>query len=207
MAEIVLVHGLWNRGWMMAAMAKRLRTLGHQVRVFSYPTRAAKLDVHADELRGFIHENKTQELHLVGHSMGGLVILNMLSRYDDLTPGRVVLMGTPVKGSNVVRRLAKLPGQKYIFGKAREDLLQGFQFSPEGRETGMIRGTRAFGFGQIAGPQNEPNDGSICVSETKLEGLKDTIELPVAHSEMLVSAEVLRQVEYFLLSGKFNKNT
>ena len=206
MAEIVLVHGLWNRGWMMAAMAKRLRTLGHQVRVFSYPTRAAKLDVHADELRGFIHENKTQELHLVGHSMGGLVILNMLSRYDDLPPGRVVLMGTPVKGSNVVRRLAKLPGQKYIFGKVREDLLQGFQFSPEGRETGMISGTRAFGFGQIAGTQSEPNDGSICVSETKLEGLKDTIELPVAHSEMLVSAEVLRQVECFLLSGKFKKS-
>lgn len=207
MAEIVLVHGLWNRGWMMAAMAKRLRALDHQVRVFSYPTRAANLDVHADELCNFIHENKTRELHLVGHSMGGLVILNMLSRYDDFPPGRVVLMGTPVKGSTVVRRLTKLPGHRIIFGKAREHLLEGFQFSPEGRETGMIRGTRSFGFGQIAGKHNEPNDGSICVSETKLEGLKDTIELPVAHSEMLVSAEVLRQVEYFLLFGKFKKST
>jgi pimeloyl-ACP methyl ester carboxylesterase len=206
-AEIVLVHGLWNRGWMMAAMAKRLRALDHHVRVFSYPTRAANLDVHADELCNFIHENKTQELHLVGHSMGGLVILNMLNRYDDFPPGRVVLMGTPVKGSKVVRRLTKIPGHRIMFGKAREDLLEGFQLSPEGRETGMIRGTRSFGFGQIAGPHNEPNDGSICVSETKLEGLKDTIELPVAHSEMLVSAEVLRQVEYFLLFGKFKKST
>ena len=207
MAEIVLVHGLWNRGWMMAAMAKRLRALDHHVRVFSYPTRSANLDVHADELRSFIHENKTQELHLVGHSMGGLVILNMLNRYDDFPPGRVVLMGTPVKGSKVVRRLTKIPGHRIMFGKAREDLLEGFQLSPEGRETGMIRGTRSFGFGQIAGKHNEPNDGSICVSETKLEGLKDTIELPVAHSEMLVSAEVLRQVEYFLLFGKFKKST
>lgn len=207
MADMVLVHGLWNRGWMMASMAKRLRARGHRVRVFSYPTRAAALDGHADALHDFLEKDRAQELHLVGHSMGGLVILNMLSRYDDLPPGRVVLMGTPVQGSAVVRKMAKLPGQEFIFGKSREDLLQGFRVSPEGRETGMIRGTRPFGFGQIAGRPDEPNDGSIRLSETQLEGLKDTIDLPVAHSEMLVSAKVVDQVEQFLLYGSFKKDT
>jgi len=84
--------------------------------------------------------------------------------------------------------------------------LQGFRVSPAGRETGMIRGTRSFGLGQIAGKQNEPNDGSISVSETQLEGLKDAVELEVAHSEMLVSAEVVEQVEQFLLTGAFRKD-
>jgi pimeloyl-ACP methyl ester carboxylesterase len=204
-ADIALVHGLWNRGWMMASMAKRLRSRGHGVRVFSYPTRASDLDGHADDLYRFLLEHETEELQLVGHSMGGLVILDLLSRYDNLPPGRVVLMGTPVKGSSVVKRLAKLPGQQFIFGKSREDLLQGFQVSPVGRETGMIRGTRSFGFGQITGKHSEPNDGSVCVSETQLEGLKDTLELDVSHSEMLVSAEVVKQVEQFLLTGSFNK--
>lgn len=207
MANIALVHGLWNRGWMMASMAKRLRTRGHDVRVFSYPTRASDLDGHADELRSFLLEKEIGELHLVGHSMGGLVILDMLSRHDDLPPGRIVMMGTPVKGSIVVKRLAKLPGQKFIFGKSREDLLQGFQVAPVGRETGMIRGIRSFGLGQVAGKHNEPNDGTVCVSETRLEGLKDSIELDVSHSEMLISAEVVGQVEHFLLSGSFNKST
>ena len=207
MADIVLVHGLWNRGWMMATMAKRLRRLGHQVRVFSYPTRAADLDGHADALHGFVLESPARELNLVGHSMGGLVILDMLSRYDDLPPGRVVLMGTPVKGSAVVRRLAKLPGQDFIFGKAREDLLKGFRISPGGRETGMIRGTRPFGLGQITGMHDEPNDGSILVSETELEGLKDTVELEVAHSEMLVARQVVEQVDRFLTTGRFEKDT
>jgi pimeloyl-ACP methyl ester carboxylesterase len=206
-ADIALVHGLWNRGWTMAAMAKRLRARGHHVRVFSYPTRSASLDRHADGLHEFLQQHKIEELHLVGHSMGGLVILNLLSRFDDLPPGRVVLMGTPVKGSNVVKRLAKLPGQRFIFGEAREDLMQGFEFSPKGRETGMIRGTREFGLGQITGKQSEPNDGSICVSETALEGLKDTVELEVSHSEMLYSNEVVEQVEQFLLFGRFNKDT
>jgi len=175
--------------------------------VFSYPTRSDSLDGHADELHAFIDMKSIQELHLVGHSMGGLVILNMLSRYDNLPPGRVVLMGTPVQGSAVVRKMAKLPGQDFIFGKSRADLLQGFQFSPEGRETGMIRGTRPFGFGQITGKQDEPNDGSIRISETELAGLKDTVELPVAHSEMLVSARVVDQVEQFLVYGSFKKDT
>jgi pimeloyl-ACP methyl ester carboxylesterase len=206
-ADIALVHGLWNRGWMMASMAKRLRARSHEVRVFSYPTRALDLDGHADDLRSFLLEQAAEELHLVGHSMGGLVILNMLSRYDDLPSGRVVMMGTPVKGSIVVKRLAKLPGQEFIFGKSRENLLQGFQISPVGRETGMIRGTRSFGLGQIAGKHNEPNDGTVCVSETRLEGLKDTIELDVSHSEMLISAVVVEQVEHFLLSGSFKKAT
>jgi len=206
-AEVVLVHGLWNRGWMMAPMARRLRAFGHEVRVFSYPTREADLDGHADQLHAFVRENASaEELHYVGHSMGGLVILDLLNRYDDLPPGRVVLMGTPVQGSAVVGRLAKLPGQAFLFGKAREDLLQGYSRAPEGRETGMIRGTRSFGFGRIAGRQPEPNDGSIRVSETELEGLADTLELEVAHTEMLVSKQVVEQVEHFLRSGMFKKD-
>lgn len=206
MTEILLVHGLWNRGWMMASMARRLRKRGHRVRVFSYSTRADELAAHADELHRFVKQDAPAELHLVGHSMGGLVILNMLSRYDDLPPGRVVLMGTPVRGSNVVKRLEKLPGQGFLFGKVREILLKGFQYSPDRHETGMLRGTRAFGLGQIAGRQDEPNDGTVRVSETELEGLKDKVELEVSHTEMLISSQVVEQVEHFLLHGEFRKN-
>ena len=203
--HIALVHGLWNRGWSMTAMAKRLRARGHQVLVFSYPTRGDDMDGHADDLYSLLTKTKADALHLVGHSMGGLVILNMLSRYDELPPGRVVLMGSPVKGSGTVKRLEKLPGQKFLFGKVRDNLLQGIEHTPQGRETGVICGTRALGFGQISGRPDEPNDGSVTVSETQLEGLTDSIELPVAHSEMLVSTEVVEQLEQFLLHGRFRK--
>jgi pimeloyl-ACP methyl ester carboxylesterase len=205
--HIVLVHGLWNRGWTMAAMAKRLKTHGHEVVVFSYPTRADSLEGHADNLHAFLSGINTDELHLVGHSMGGLVILNMLSRFDDLPPGRIVLIGTPVKGSSVVKRLEKLPGRDLMFGKARETLLRGFQQSPAGRETGIISGTRSMGLGRITGQHGEPNDGTVTVAETRLDGLTDSIELRVSHSEMLISAKVVEQIEEFLLRGKFKKDS
>jgi pimeloyl-ACP methyl ester carboxylesterase len=204
--NIALVHGLWNRGWSMTAMAKRFRHRGHHVVVFSYPTRGDCLDGHADELHAFLVSQGCDELHLVGHSMGGLVILNMLSRYEDLPPGRIVLVGTPVKGSDTAKRLGKLPGQKFIFGKVRENLLEGLQHTPQGRETGVISGTRALGLGQIAGRHDEPSDGTVTVRETELEGRKDSIEMAVAHTEMLFSAEVVDQAECFLMHGKFEKD-
>ena len=204
---IVLVHGLWNRGWFMTVMARRLRAKGHAVEVFDYPTRSNCLAGHADALHDFIAGIETDELHLVGYSMGGLVILNLLNRFDDLPAGRVLLMGTPVKGSGVVRRLEKLPGQKLLFGKARENLLQGYEHTPQARETGMIRGTRALGLGQVAGRHGEPSDGTVAVSETDREGLTDSVEMDVSHSEMLVSSEVVEQVEHFLQYGKFAPDT
>lgn len=203
MSEIVLVHGLWNRGWCMTLMARRLRARGHHVSALSYPTRSNSLQGHADELHNFIVGNPSNEINLVGHSLGGLVILNMLSRYDELPPGRVVLMGSPVAGSSVVKRLEKIPGQKLLFGEIRDFLLEGFRHIPRHHETGMIRGTRSMGLGRITGQHDEPNDGTVTVSETQLDGLTDSIELPVSHSEMLVSAEVVNQVEQFLLHGKF----
>jgi len=204
---IVLVHGLWNRGWFMTVMARRLRAKGHEVEVFDYPTRSNCLDGHADALHNFIAGIEADELHLVGYSMGGLVVLNLLNRFENLPPGRVVLMGTPVKGSGVVRRLEKLPGQKLLFGKARENLLQGYEQTPQERETGMIRGTRALGLGQVAGRHGEPSDGTVAVSETELEGLKDSVEMDVSHSQMLVSSGVIEQVEHFLQYGEFAPDT
>ncbi len=204
MANIVLVHGLWNRGWSMAAVAKRLRTRGHNVQVFSYPTRSDSIEGHADELHAFVIKSGIGELNYVGHSMGGLVILKMMSKYDDLPPGRIVMMGTPIKGSNVVKRLEVLPAQKILFGKVRETLLKGFEHTPRGHETGMIRGTRSLGLGRLTGSHLGPNDGTVLVSETELEGLTDFIDLPVAHTEMLMSSEVVAQLEQFVLNGKFN---
>lgn len=202
-ATVALVHGLWMRGWCMAVLARRLRAQGFEVRVFSYSTRAAGLDAHADALHAWLADIGTGQLHLVGHSMGGLVILNLLKRYDDLPPGRVVLMGSPVGGSRAVARLQRLPGHERLFGKARQALLQGYRHTPEARETGMIHGTRALGLGRVTGRMGEPSDGTVAVSETKLDGLEDRAGVAVSHTGLLFSAKVAAQTGHFLAQGKF----
>lgn len=193
----------------MAAMARRLRAHGHTVSVFSYPSRSADIDRHADSLHRFICDNVSGEFSLIGHSLGGLVVLNLLNRYpdlfgQDLSVQRVVLMGSPVRGSSLVKRLAGVPGLKMLFGQVHEALRDGYQHIPGHCEVGMIRGTRSFGLGRVAGKHAEANDGSVLVSETRMAGLKDRIELPVAHSEMLISSAVADQAGHFIQHGRFD---
>jgi len=187
----------------MAAMAKRLRASGFKVHVFSYPSRGNDIAGHADRLNDFIQQSVDGPYNLVGHSLGGLVILNMLDRYKEAKVERVVLLGTPVHGSSLVKRLTKVPGQKLLFGRVKGDLIDGYLHNPDHCEVGMIRGTRSFGLGRVVGKHDGQNDGSVLMSETHLEGLKDSVELPVAHSEMLISSEVIGQIEHFIKQGEF----
>ena len=105
-SEVMLVHGLWFGSWAMAPLARKLQAAGFAVRRFSYPTTAAQLDRHSRELLKFARQSDAPRQHFVGHSLGGLVTLHMLNQVNDLAPGRVVLLGSPLDGSLIARRSA-----------------------------------------------------------------------------------------------------
>jgi pimeloyl-ACP methyl ester carboxylesterase len=203
--EVILVHGLWVGSWAMARLARKLRTGGFDVRHFSYSTTAGDLRAHAAELREFARASQSDQLHFASHSLGGLVTLGMLNADQGIPPGRVVLMGSPLDGSIAARRSRKVPGADKLLGEIRSTLEQGYEHLPGGRETGMIAGSRAFGLGMLVGGAGKPGDGTVAVRETLAEGLKDHLVLPVTHTGLLYSAEVARQVAWFLKFGSFDR--
>jgi len=84
-------------------------------RQFSYPSVSAGVAANAAALARFLSDipthtaHRIDTLHLVGHSLGGLVILKMFadaSACPTLPPGRIVLMGSPVQGSRAAQSLA-----------------------------------------------------------------------------------------------------
>ena len=88
------MHGLWFGAAFMAPMARRLEKLtGLPVRRINYRSTRGELGDHADRLHEFANQSDTAVRHLVGHSLGGLVILKMLSRHPEFEPGRVVFLG------------------------------------------------------------------------------------------------------------------
>ena len=201
--ETILVHGLWFGCWAMGRVARGLRDAGQSTRCFGYSSTRGSLPEHAAALLDFARQSSAPNMNFVGHSLGGLVILRMLAGANDLPPGRVVLLGSPLGGSVVVRRTMRLPGSRLLLGDSRAALDDGFDAVPPGRETGMIAGSRPLGLGWIAGGVGGPGDGTVAVAETRASGLADHCILPVSHSGLVFSRAVIRQAVSFLRTGRF----
>lgn len=201
---VILVHGLWFGAWSLALLARRLRAAGFEALRFHYPSTRSGLGQHARDLRRFVAAFPRDTVHFVAHSMGGLVVLKMLADAEDLADGRVVLLGTPMGGSEVARKSSRIPGGRQLLGTALAALDRGCGEMTCRREVGMIAGTRGVGLGLLVGGTGGPGDGTVAVAETQADGLADRIELPVTHTGMLASGAVARQVAVFLQTGRFD---
>ena len=117
-ATVVLVHGLWMVGFELGVLKHRLEADGRfRAVAFTYPTVSGAMSDHVSNLLDFARERRAEELHFVGHSLGGLVVLRALQSTNDLPPGRAVLLGTPSQGSKAAQSVARLvPFGKAILG-------------------------------------------------------------------------------------------
>ncbi|MFW5816336.1 MAG: esterase/lipase family protein [Wenzhouxiangella sp.] len=204
-ASVVLVHGLWYGPVSLALMARRLDARGFRCHRFSYPTLARSLAANARALFDYARSLEVETLHWVGHSLGGLVILRMFDEWSGLPPGRVVLLGAPVQGSAAAGRIAEMKIARPVIGQARSALEYGFSHAPARRQTGVVAGTRSMGLGRMFEKLPLPHDGTIAVAETRLAGAADSIELPVSHTGLVLSAEVVSAVAAFLRRGRFDR--
>ena len=75
---VVYVHGLWLTGNEGGILLRRLgRELNAKTRAFSYPSVRSNISDSAQALGKFLAQQRAETLHLVGHSLGGLVILKL----------------------------------------------------------------------------------------------------------------------------------
>ena len=204
--ELVLVHGLWYGAWSMSPMRRYFSRLGRRVRSFSYPSRTHENAHNAAALADFIARGGADHVDLVGHSLGGLLILDMLNQGLACPPGRLVLLGSPLHGSGVARVLRSWPGGRWLLGAAGPRLAEQQEITEFPRETGVIAGNQPLGLGRISGALEPPHDGTVAVEETLAEALADHLVLPVTHSGMLLARAVAIQADHFLTTGTFCRN-
>ena len=83
-------------------------------------------------------------------------------------------------------------------------LLQGGFPCWQGRaEVGVIAGSVPHGLGALFAGFHEAHDGTVAVSETRLEGVADHVEVAASHSGLLFSTEAARHAIAFLRDGRF----
>ena len=105
--NVVLVPGLWMPGAAMALLAVRLARVGYRPRLFSYRGRSP-LDANVERLAKFAPKTPS---HFIGHSLGGLLILETLNRHPEVPTASALLLGSPVRGCLAGRRFGRLPGE------------------------------------------------------------------------------------------------
>jgi pimeloyl-ACP methyl ester carboxylesterase len=195
---------LWLNGLEFFLLRDRLKTAGFAPVSFRYHSMRATLTdaavALADQLRAL-----GDSVHVVGHSLGGVVALEALARHSDLPPGRVVLLGSPVQGSRSARAIAAWSFGPRILGPlAVVEIGQTRAREWHGtREIGVIAGSRSAGLGRLFADLPQPNDGTVCVDETRLPGATDEIIHDVSHTGMLFSSEVAESAVSFIAHGTF----
>ena len=128
-----------------------------------------------------------------------------------LPPGRIVLLGSPVRGSLAARNLcSSSPLGRRVLGLTAHEVLLPARRSGAGlgaRDLGVIAGSIPVGFGRFMGPFDSPSDGTVLVDETHLIGAKQHLTLRTTHSGMVYSAVVARETASFLRDGRFAAET
>ena len=213
MAELVVcLHGWWMPTREVALVRSRLQQHhGFDARLFGYPSVRRTLDESAHSLIEFLRSLDADRVHLVGHSLGGIVALRALALAPNLPGGRVVCLGSPLCGSKAAQSLHRYGWGRLLLGKAlpdatlRQSTVAWASSVVVQREVGVIAGNAAAGLGRLFARFDEPNDGTVAVAETRLPGITDHLVLDVSHTGMVFSNPVVEQAAAFLSEGAFRR--
>lgn len=179
------------------------------MQTFNYRSLQRTLDENADALASFILENDLHDAHLVGHSLGGIILLRMLANEAATIAGRIVCLGSPLRGSRAARAVDTMEWGEAIIGKSlktgavKNTASEWAHDVCEQYEIGVIAGDAPYGMGQFFADFDGPNDGSVAVEETRLDGQKDHIVLPTSHKGLVFTQAPADQTAAFLKRGEF----
>jgi pimeloyl-ACP methyl ester carboxylesterase len=206
---VVLVHGIWMHGLVMRVLAKRLRDHGFATREFNYAFLRKSPSENADELarevKRAIDAPACEQVHIVAHSLGGIVTMHLLEQHPRLLIGKVVLLGSPVRGSDVARQMHAKKHWRPLLGRSVEEGLLGGGPVWRGQPPlGIINGRGAFGVSRILFRSGQDNDGVVAANETLADAATDAATVPQSHSTMLFSRRCADLCARFIDAGTFS---
>jgi hypothetical protein len=141
--------------------------------------------------------------------LGGILVRHYLSNHEIQNLERVVMLGPPNQGSEVVDKMKSFPGFHFINGDAGMQLGTGELSIPNqlGKaefDVGIVAGTKSINW-ILSWIIPSTDDGKVSVERTKLEGMNDHIEMKVTHPFMMKNDEVIAQVVHYLKNGTFKR--
>ncbi|MCF6282839.1 MAG: hypothetical protein L3J28_11635 [Candidatus Polarisedimenticolaceae bacterium] len=207
----ILLHGLARTAGSMAELETKLNAEGYLVVNVDYPSRKKPINELSEIAVGEgikrCNENNASPINIVTHSLGGILVRFYFKNRPTTEIKRVVMLGPPNQGSEVVDKIKNIPGFELFNGPAgmalgtQEDDLPR-SLGPVNFELGVIAGTQSINLILSTFLPN-PDDGKVSVEGTKVAGMCGFITLPATHPFLMTNDRVIEEVINFLRSGAF----
>ena len=210
---VILLHGMARTKFSMHKLAVRLAEHGYQIINEGYPSTREPIDKIADAyLAPMVNQckaNGAEKIHIVTHSLGGIVTRQYLQDHSLPTGSRIVMISPPNRGSELADTFRNLWLYQWLNGPAGQvlgtapDSLPN-SLKPVDAEIGVITGNRSLNplFSWLI-PGDD--DGKVAVERAKLSEMADFMVVASSHSFIMNHPKVLNQVVFFLKNGKFER--
>lgn len=211
-AAVVLLHGMARSSRSMLPLAADLRRDDYAVSNLDYPTRPHDV---AGLVRRYVAPAiarcpETAPIHVVTHSLGGILIRAYLQDHRLPANSRLVMLAPPNQGSEVADHVRSWRLYRSWMGRVGQQLGTGSdaiarQLQRVDEEIGIIAASRSLQpwFSRLL-PGDD--DGAVSVASTRLPEMRDFIVVDTSHSLIMFNPHVRSQVRYFLAHGHFKRS-
>jgi pimeloyl-ACP methyl ester carboxylesterase len=201
---ILLIHGLGRHSGTMKKPLNALRQTGFAAHSLNYASLFEDVEHHADYFEHLLDNLiGIKKVSFVTHSLGGLIVRELLKRktkWNDVTAGKLVMMGTPNKGAQIAEFLNRLKAYQVIMGPSGQNVRPIDKLNalpPPPIQTLVIAGGRGneTGFNPLL---NGDNDGIVCVEETRIDGKEHFQLVHVIHTTIMDHKDSIKAMLEFL---------